>query len=96
MHTRACDGVTTMPADFSEVLVRARRSGLDAARCEVLSHQLPAAIASLWRRCAWEVPQRNLDDFVALGWMDWRGGALVLTPTGKVVHDKVVARGTAP
>lgn len=85
-----------MPPDFSEFLVRARRSKLGTARCEALSRQLPAAIASLWRRRASEVPQGSLDDFVALGWMSWSSGALVLTPAGQVVHDGVVARGVAP
>jgi hypothetical protein len=85
-----------MQTDFSEVLVRARRGGFDAARCEALSRQLPAAIASLWRRRASEVPQGSLEDFVTLGWMNWRSGALVLTPAGQVVHDGVVARGATP
>ena len=85
-----------MPTDFSEVLVRARRGGFGAARCEVLSRQLPAAIASLWRRRACEVPEGSLDDFVTLGWMDWNSGMLVLTPAGQAVHDGVVARGATP
>lgn len=81
---------------FPDVLVRARHGGFSAARCEVLSHQLPAAIASLWRRRAWEVPQGSLDDFVTLGWMNWSRGALLLTPAGQVVHDRVVAQGATP
>lgn len=85
-----------MQADFSEVLVRARRGGFGPARCEVLSHQLPAAIASLWRRRAWEVPQGSLDDFVTLGWMSWSSGTLMLTPAGQIVHDRVVAQGATP
>ena len=85
-----------MPTDFSEVLGRARRGGFGAARCEVLSLQLPAAIASLWRRRASEVPQGSLDDFVTLGWMNWSRGTLVLTPAGQVVNDRVVAEGATP
>jgi hypothetical protein len=67
-----------------------------AARCEVLSRQLPAAIASLWRRRACEVPEGILDDFVTLGWMNWNSRTLVLTLAGQAVHDGVVARGTTP
>lgn len=85
-----------MPPDSSEAVARARRGGLPAARCELLSGQLPPAIASLWRRRAWEVPPGSLDDFVTLGWMRWSCGALVLTPAGQVVHDRVVARGVKP
>jgi hypothetical protein len=86
-----------MQPDFSDALVvRARRGEFSAARCEVLSHQLPAAIASLWRRRAWEVPQGSLEDFVTLGWMHWSRGALLLTPAGQVVHDRVVAQGATP
>jgi hypothetical protein len=85
-----------MQPDFSEVLVRARRGGFGAARCEVLSRQLPAAVASLWRRRAWEVPEGSLDDFVTLGWMDWSRGTLVLTSAGQVVHDRVVGKGALP
>jgi hypothetical protein len=85
-----------MQPDFSEVLVRARCAGFGAARCEVLSRQLPAAVASLWWRRAWEVPQGSLDDFVTLGWMDWSRGALVLTSAGQVVHERVVIKGALP
>lgn len=81
---------------FPDVLVRARHGGFSAVRREVLSHQLPATSASLWRRRAWEVPQGRLDDFVTLGWMNWSRGALLLTPAGQIVHDRVVAQGAAP
>lgn len=81
---------------FTDVLVRARHGGFSAARREELSHQLPAAIASLWRRRAWEVPQGSLDDFVILGWMNWSRGALLLMPAGQSMHDRVVAQGATP
>jgi hypothetical protein len=53
-------------------------------------------VDSLWRRQARDVPEGILDDFVALGWMTWRCGALELTPAGQAVHDLVVAAGSQP
>lgn len=80
----------------AEVLALAKRSGHDTTYCDELSRELPAAVDSLWRRRAWEVPEGHLDGYVALGWMKWCSGALLLTPAGRALHDMVVAQESTP
>jgi hypothetical protein len=80
----------------TEELALSKRSGLDAAYCDALSRELPAAVDSLWRRRAWEVPEGHFEDYVALGWMKWCSGAMMLTPAGRALHDMVVAQGGKP
>ena len=87
---------TNLATDLTGINALARRSGLDVARCDALSRELPAAIDSLYRCRAWEVPEGHLDDYVALGWLSWNSGALALTSAGRAMRDYVVARGEAP
>jgi hypothetical protein len=47
-------------------------------------------------RQARDIVPGSFDDFVTLGWMTWRNGALELTPAGQTVHDLVVAEGGKP
>ena len=84
---------TNSATDRAGINALARRSGLDVARCDALSRELPAAIDSLYRCRAWEVPEGHLDDYVALGWLSWNSGALVLTSAGRALRDYVVASG---
>lgn len=37
----------------------------------------------LWRRRAADIPSGYLDDYVRLGWLQWHGGSLRLTPPGE-------------
>ena len=87
---------TNLATDLAGINALARRSGLDAARCDALSRELPAAIDSLYRCRAWEVPEGHLDDYVALGWLSWNSGALALTSAGRAMRDYVVARREMP
>ena len=84
--------LATKPAtDLPGIHALARRRGLDVARCDALSRELPAAIDSLHRCRAWEVPEGHLDAYVTLGWLSWSSGALALTSAGRAVRDLVVA-----
>jgi hypothetical protein len=61
-------------------------------RLDTLALALPAAINLLWKCRASEVPPGQLDDYVALGWMRWAAGRLIITPQGTAMRDTVVAR----
>lgn len=50
-----------------------------------LREALPACIGMLNRHRACEIPDGYIDDYVALDWLQWRGGSLELTITGKNV-----------
>ncbi|HET9646025.1 MAG TPA: hypothetical protein VFP68_22340 [Burkholderiaceae bacterium] len=82
--------------DAADLVALAKRKGFTAVHCEALRHELPAAVDSLWRRRASEIPEGHLDDYVKLGWMNWNSGTLVLTSSGSAVHDLVVAQWSAP
>jgi hypothetical protein len=61
-----------------------------AQRRAALAATLPRHIDLLWKRRASEVPQDDLEAYVALGWMRWAGGRLVITPQGVAMRDDVV------
>ena len=50
-----------------------------------------AADALLLRR-ANRIPESDIEDFVALGWMDWHGGSLRVTPLGQMALLRIRAR----
>lgn len=59
------------------------------ARQEALRAALPAA-AELLRRCrAAEVGDDRIEDYVALNWLEWNGGALRLTVVGQNICRQV-------
>ncbi len=51
---------------------------------ESLCEAFALAADLLLQRRAAAIAERDIDDFVALGWMDWRGGSLVITPLGQM------------
>lgn len=60
----------------------ARRELLTAPRQQALRDTLLTTV-DLLRRCrAAEVPEGDLDDYVALNWLEWNGGSLRLTEVG--------------
>ena len=63
-----------------------------SARRDALALALPAAINMLWKCRAADVPPGHLDDYVALGWMRWAAGRLIITPQGTAVRDTMIAR----
>ncbi len=53
-----------------------------------------AAADALLLRRANRIPESDIDDFVALGWMDWHGGLLRITPLGQMALLRIRARLT--
>lgn len=54
----------------------------EAERKERLRLALPAAAELLRTRQAGMIEAREIDEFVALNWLEWHGGTLRLTVTG--------------
>jgi hypothetical protein len=51
-------------------------------RREALRNALLGTVDLLKRRRAGEIAERDIDDYVALNWLEWNGGGLRLTTTG--------------
>lgn len=70
------------------------QSLLGAPRREALRDTLLATV-DLLRRCrAAEVPEGDIDDYVALNWLEWNGGSLRLTEVGDNMCKQLTARLT--
>jgi len=54
-------------------------------RREALRDALLAAVDLLHRRRASEIQEDDIDDYVALKWLEWNGGGLRLTASGDTV-----------
>jgi len=54
-------------------------------RRETLREALLATVDLLHRRRAAEIADDLIEDYVALNWLEWNGGSLRLTVTGKNV-----------
>ena len=54
-------------------------------RREALRDALLAAVDLLHRRRANEIHEDDIDDYVALKWLEWNGGGLRLTASGDTV-----------
>lgn len=52
------------------------------ARLDALRAALLPTVARLKALRAAEIDERDIDDYVALNWMEWNGGRLQLTVTG--------------
>jgi hypothetical protein len=61
-------------------------------RREQLRLELLATVDSLRRRRADLVSEGFIEDYVALHWLEWNGGALRLTTTGTNVCEQMRAR----
>lgn len=53
------------------------------SRRTVLREALPTSVAMLGRRRACDIPTGYIDEYVALDWLEWRGGSLRLTTVGE-------------
>ncbi|MDP9123031.1 MAG: hypothetical protein M3N82_00240 [Pseudomonadota bacterium] len=49
---------------------------------EKICEAFVSAADALLQRRANLIAEDDIDDFVALGWMDWHGGSLRITPLG--------------
>ena len=56
---------------------------------EPLCEAFAAAADALTLRRASRIPQESIDDFIALGWMDWHGGSLRITPLGQMALSRI-------
>ena len=56
-----------------------------------LHDSLLATVDLLSRRRAGEIPEKTIDHFVAIRWLEWNGGGLRLTAAGEGVLVKVQA-----
>lgn len=54
-----------------------------------LQEALLTTVDALMRRRACDVPEQTIDQFVALGWLQWKGGSLRLTEAGETMVVKV-------
>ena len=63
---------------------------------ETLRNDLLVTVDALQRRRADLVSEALIADFVALYWLEWNGGSLRLTQTGKNVCDQMRAAAREP
>jgi hypothetical protein len=61
------------------------------ARREQLREALPATVDCLTRRRADLIDDRVVDDYIELNWLEWHGGGLRLTITGRNVCAQLAA-----
>ena len=54
----------------------------DTTRRETLRETLPITVSLLKQHRAGEIDAGDIDDYVALNWLEWNGGRLRLTVTG--------------
>jgi hypothetical protein len=59
------------------------------AHCEAFA----SAAEALARRQAGRIPEKDVQDLQALGWLEWRQGALRVTPLGQMALIRI--QGTA-
>ena len=61
-------------------------------RREHLRRELLSTVDSLDRRRADLVPEGFIEDYVALHWLEWSGGALHLTAVGRSISEQIRVR----
>lgn len=64
----------------------------EPARLDVLRATLLPTVSLLKAHRACEINERDIDDYVALNWMEWNGGSLQLTVTGDNVCKQLRVR----
>jgi predicted RNase H-like nuclease len=67
-----------------------------ASHTEALRNDLLATVEALHRRRADLVSEALIAQYVALYWLEWNGGTLRLTQTGKNVCDQMRAAARSP
>ncbi len=70
------------------------RSAHKVNRHEILRHALPTTVDLLMRRRAGEIDETFIDNYVALGWLEWHGGALRLSTLGSNICAQMQALST--
>ncbi|MET0543976.1 MAG: hypothetical protein ABWZ88_19710 [Variovorax sp.] len=57
-----------------------------AAHRERLRQALPDTVIRLQQRHADQIDAKDIEDYVALNWLEWHGGGLRLTITGRNIR----------
>jgi len=65
-------------------------------RSQALRDSLLSTIDLLTRRRAAEIGDAVIDDYVALNWLEWNGGALRLTVIGQNIRQQLLANLERP
>ena len=65
-------------------------------RTDTLRRDLLETVDALHRRRADLVSETLIADYVALYWLEWNGGTLQLTQTGKNICDQLRAEARVP
>ena len=68
----------------------------ESERKERLRQALPAAAELLRTRQAGLIAAREIEEFIALNWLEWHGGSLKLTVTGSNVVSQSRANSIKP
>ena len=68
----------------------------ESERKERLRQALPAAAELLRTRQAGLIAAREIEEFIALNWLEWHGGSLKLTVTGSNVVSQSRANAIKP
>jgi hypothetical protein len=58
----------------------------EAAHRERLRQALPDTVSRLQQRHADQIDAKDIEDYVALNWLEWHGGGLRLTITGRNIR----------
>ncbi|MDF1485319.1 hypothetical protein PY257_09035 [Ramlibacter sp. H39-3-26] len=69
----------------------AMTSSVSPQRQEALRAMLLDTADLLKKNRASEVSEAAIEDFVALSWLEWNGGALRITTTGRNICNQLVA-----
>jgi len=62
---------------------------------EQICNAFVTAADELLRRRAGLIAESDIDDFIALGWMDWDAGSLRITPLGQMALLRIRSRVAA-
>jgi hypothetical protein len=91
---------SAVPPDATVAPARRRkRAALPAeaivprTRLEQLRDDLPGTVDCLKRRRADLIDTTLIDEYVTLQWLEWHGGGLRLTVTGRNVCAQIASRG---
>ena len=85
--------------DFARLSIRRQASAAGpstSARRDYLRATFPSSVDLLYRRRAAQIGDGIIDDYVALHWLEWNGGALRVTVTGQNICDQINAETREP
>ena len=66
-------------------MIADEEQAMTSNRKAVLRARFSAAVDTLMRRRAADIPEADIEGYVSLDWLEWHGGSLRVTPTGENV-----------